>query len=53
MALGMGIMNLHAGTLNLEIFTGTSSLAAEIGYGFLGLVLAVGFLFPRLFVERA
>jgi hypothetical protein len=51
-ALGMALMNLHAGTLNLEIFTGTAPLAAEIGYGFLGLVLAIGFLFPRLLVEQ-
>lgn len=50
-ALGMGLMNLHAGTLNLEIFTGTASLAAEIGYGFLALVLAAGFFFPRLLVR--
>jgi hypothetical protein len=51
-ALIMGLMNLHAGTLNLEIFTGTASLAAEIGYGSLALLLVVGFLFPRLFVRQ-
>ena len=47
-ALYMGLMNLHAGTLNLQIFTGMASVVAELGYGLLALILAAGFTFPRL-----
>lgn len=51
-ALCMAFMNLHAGTLNLQIFTETVSLVAEVGYGFLALMLTVGFFFPRLFLKQ-
>jgi hypothetical protein len=50
-ALFMGLMNLHAGTLNLGFFAGAASPAAELGYGFLALILGVGFVFPRLFMR--
>lgn len=52
-ALCMAFMNLHAGTLNLQIFTGTVSLVAEVGYGFLALMFTVGFFFPRVFLKQA
>jgi len=47
-ALFMGLMNLHVGTLNLQVFTGAASVVTELGYGFVALVLAAGFTFPRL-----
>jgi hypothetical protein len=51
-ALCMGLMNLNAGTLNIAIFTGTASVAAEVGYGLLALIIVAGFTFPRLITRQ-
>lgn len=47
-ALFMGFMNLHAGTLNIQFLTQTASLATELGYLLLSMILVVGFSFPRI-----
>ena len=51
-ALYMGLMNLHAGTLNLQFLTGTASVATELGYVLLSLILVAGFAFPRLIEKQ-
>ena len=48
----MGLMNLHAGTLNLQFLTGTASLATELGYVLLSVILMAGFAFPRLIEKQ-
>jgi len=51
-ALLMGVMNLHAGTMNFEVFAGTASLATELGYGFLTLTAIAGYASIRIFYKR-
>jgi hypothetical protein len=46
LALGMGAMNLNAGTQNFQVFVDTTTLATGIRYALLALIVAVNFAVP-------